>query len=94
VSAQGDRWTLTAPPATWRELQVPRARLGHALGREQSDIGDRSLWVKAGKEQLIVPLTSEDALRRASPRTSKTRRRVPQQLISVDGVSPCSGRCP
>lgn len=67
VRAQADRWTLTAPTPTWRELQVPNALLARALNLEERDIGARPLWVKAGKEQLIVPLTSEDAVRRASP---------------------------
>jgi trans-2,3-dihydro-3-hydroxyanthranilate isomerase len=67
VRARGDRWTLTAPGAASRELDVPRAALASALGLEVRDIGERPLWVKAGKEQLIVPLTSTDAVRRAAP---------------------------
>jgi trans-2,3-dihydro-3-hydroxyanthranilate isomerase len=70
VVAHQDRWTLTAPKASWRELQTPRAALAHALGLKEHDIGDRPLWVKAGKEQLIVPLNSEEAVRRASPDAS------------------------
>ncbi|HEX3912262.1 MAG TPA: PhzF family phenazine biosynthesis protein [Steroidobacteraceae bacterium] len=67
VRARGDRWTLTAPGASSRELDVPRERLAAALGLQPSDIGERPLWVKAGKEQLVVPLTSADAVRRAIP---------------------------
>ncbi|HEY3850476.1 MAG TPA: PhzF family phenazine biosynthesis protein [Steroidobacteraceae bacterium] len=67
VEAAGDRWTLTAPEATVRELDVPRAVLAKALGLEEADIDERPLWVKAGKEQLIVPLRSPDAVRRAAP---------------------------
>ena len=67
VTARENRWTLTAPSATWREVQFSRAALAHALGLEERDIGERPLWVKAGKEQLIVPLNSEDAVRRVSP---------------------------
>jgi trans-2,3-dihydro-3-hydroxyanthranilate isomerase len=37
------------------------------LGLTESDIGREALWVKAGKEQLIVPLTSERAVRSARP---------------------------
>jgi len=68
VRAQGDRWTLTAPAPTWRELSESRDDLARALGVNADDIGDRPLWVKAGKEQLIVPLNSQDAVRRAAPR--------------------------
>ena len=67
VRAQGSRWTLTAPGATTRELDVSRDALAAALGLQVRDIGERPLWVKAGKEQLVVPLTSTDAVRRATP---------------------------
>jgi trans-2,3-dihydro-3-hydroxyanthranilate isomerase len=67
VRAGGDRWTLSALAATSRELDVSRADLAAALGLDARDIGERPLWVKAGKEQLVVPLTSTDALRRAVP---------------------------
>lgn len=67
VDAQQDRWTLTAPNATWREVDVPRAALASALGLEAHEIGKRPMWVKSGKEQLIIPLTSQDAVRRAVP---------------------------
>src|SRR5271165_668003 len=82
VRAQGDRWTLTAVGATWRELDAARDDLAKALGLKKADIGERPLWMKAGKEQLVVPLTSSDAVRRASP--------VPQRfekIRSEDGQS-------
>jgi trans-2,3-dihydro-3-hydroxyanthranilate isomerase len=67
VRAAGDRWTLTAPSPRWREFDTPSGTLAAALGLEARDIGERPLWVKAGKEQLVVPLTSTDAVRRAAP---------------------------
>jgi PhzF family phenazine biosynthesis protein len=67
VRASGDRWTLSALGATSRELDVTRQALAAALGLDPRDIGERPLWVKAGKEQLVVPLTSTDAVRRAIP---------------------------
>jgi trans-2,3-dihydro-3-hydroxyanthranilate isomerase len=70
VRAQADRWTLTAPTPTWREPQVSNAALARALNLEERDIGVRPLWVKAGREQLIVPLTSEAAVRRAAPQST------------------------
>jgi PhzF family phenazine biosynthesis protein len=73
VQAQGDRWTLKALSATWRELEVSRNELAEALGVEARDIGERPLWVKAGKEQLVVPLTSTDAVRRAAPVPAKLK---------------------
>ena len=81
VTAVGDRWTLTAPTPTWREFDVPRSILAHALALEKRDIGERPLWVKAGKEQLIVPVASEDAVRRAAPQSAQFG-----QIRSEDGM--------
>ena len=82
VRALGSRWTLTAPGATSRELDVPRDALAAALGLELRDIGERPLWVKAGKEQLVVPLTSTDAVRKAAPVPSAMAK-----VLSEDGLS-------
>jgi PhzF family phenazine biosynthesis protein len=64
VAANGDRWTLTASPPAWRELDMSTDTLAAILGLEPIDIAPRPLWVNAGKEQLIVPLSSEAAVRR------------------------------
>jgi PhzF family phenazine biosynthesis protein len=82
VRANGDRWTLTALGATSRELDVSRDTLAAALGLEVRDIGERPLWVKAGKEQLVVPLTSTDAVRRAVPSGAAMAK-----IVSEDGLS-------
>jgi PhzF family phenazine biosynthesis protein len=73
VDARGNRWTLTAPAVTWRELSSPVSVLAEALGLQRDDICERPLWVKAGREQLIVPLLSQDAVRRAVPQTAALR---------------------
>ena len=82
VRAQGDRWTLSAPAPTWREVEDSTDVLAAALGLERDDIGERPLWVKAGKEQLVVPLTSIEAVRRVSPQPQGLR-----QIRSEDGIS-------
>jgi len=82
VRADGARWTLTAMGATWRELDASRDELAKALGLKKADIGERPLWMKAGKEQLVVPLTSADAVRRVSPVPQKM-----QNIRSEDGQS-------
>jgi trans-2,3-dihydro-3-hydroxyanthranilate isomerase len=82
VRAEGDRWTLTALGATSRDLDVPRDTLAAALGLKTADIGERPLWVKAGKEQLVVPLNSTDAVRRAVPSASAMAK-----IRSEDGLS-------
>lgn len=65
VAAHGERWTLTAPAPSWREAELPRAQLARLLGLTETDVLERPLWVRTGGEQLIVPLASEDAVRRA-----------------------------
>jgi PhzF family phenazine biosynthesis protein len=82
VRAESDRWTLTAPAPTWRELGVPSAAVAAALGLAEQDVGSRPLWVNAGREQLIVPLTSVEAVRRAAPRVDTF-----ENLQSQDGIS-------
>lgn len=82
VSAEGDRWTLTANPPTWREVAEPLGTLARMLGLTVADLADRPLWVKSGKEQLIVPVRSPDAVRRARPAPDAF-----SQLASVDGQS-------
>lgn len=67
VSAQKSRWTLQANAPQWREVAQPRDAIAAMLGLEPRDIGERPLWVSTGREQLIVPLASEDAVRRARP---------------------------
>src|SRR3954463_7583345 len=65
VDAAGNRWTLAAKAHRWREVEMPRAELASILGLDAGDIAERPLWVNAGKEQLVVPLASEEAVRRA-----------------------------
>lgn len=82
VSAAGDRWTLAANPRRWREVTEPRVDLAHMLGLEASDLAERPLWVNTGKEQLMVPVKTAEAVRRARPRADAFTR-----LKSEDGQS-------
>jgi len=82
VNAKGDLWTLQAVEPRSRALELTRAELEEILGLQPGDVGEWPLWVSAGREQLIVPLTSVDAVRRASPRADAFAR-----LKSVDGYS-------
>jgi len=82
VRAAGDRWTMQARAPTWREVREPRLTIAAMLGLEERDLGERPLWANAGREQLIVPLTSEAAVRRVSVRAD-----LLAQLHCVDGAS-------
>jgi PhzF family phenazine biosynthesis protein len=67
VSAEGDRWTLEAKPPRTREVAASRAELAAMLGLAPNDLGDTPLWVDTGSEQLVIPLSSTDAVRRCAP---------------------------
>jgi trans-2,3-dihydro-3-hydroxyanthranilate isomerase len=67
VRAVGSRWTLQANTPTSRPCEATPDALARMLGLTREDIAAPALWVKAGKEQLIVPLASEAAVRRAAP---------------------------
>jgi PhzF family phenazine biosynthesis protein len=82
VNAKGDRWTLQANEPRSRALEFTRAELEAILGLEPGDVSEWPLWVNAGKEQLVVPLASREAVRRARPKADAFSR-----LKSEDGHS-------
>jgi trans-2,3-dihydro-3-hydroxyanthranilate isomerase len=82
VTSNGDHWTLRAAAASSRLADIQPPDLAKLLGLESGDIGFQPLWVKAGREQLVVPLTSEAAVRKV-----KARPEVFEKLKSVDGAS-------
>jgi len=67
VRASGDRWTLQAKAPRTRPVAASRKELAATLGIDASDIGAEPLWVDTGSEQLVVPLASVAAVRRAKP---------------------------
>jgi trans-2,3-dihydro-3-hydroxyanthranilate isomerase len=67
VSPDKDTWTLSAQAPKTRPLGIERERLARYLRLAPQDIGAEPMWVDTGAEQLIVPLTSADAVRRADP---------------------------
>jgi PhzF family phenazine biosynthesis protein len=82
VKSSGRRWTLQANKPTWRAPDASRAQIAQMLGLDERDVGEQPLWVKAGKEQLIIPLTSEAAVRRVRPNAE-----LCSQVKSEDGHS-------
>lgn len=82
VNAVGDRWTLQAVEPSARAFELERAQLEDILGLAPGDVAEWPLWVSAGKEQLVVPLKSVEAVRRARPKPDAFSR-----LKSVDGNS-------
>jgi len=68
VSAAKSRWTLQANAPRWREVRAYRSQLAEMLGLNVDDIAAPPLWVDTGSEQLVVPLNSESAVQRCSPK--------------------------
>lgn len=69
VTANGDVWTLQANAPTHRAPVATRCELASMLGLVVDDLGDATaLWVNTGSDQLIIPLASFAAVRRAAPR--------------------------
>jgi PhzF family phenazine biosynthesis protein len=81
VTSNGDHWTLRATAATSRLVEIHPPELARLLGLDAADIGFQPLWMKAGREQLVIPLTSEAAVRRARPRLE-----LFEKLKSIDGA--------
>jgi PhzF family phenazine biosynthesis protein len=73
VDADGDVWTLTANAPKHRRPSASRGDLAAMLGLAVDELGaaGEPLWVDTGSEQLIVPLASFDAVRRAAPTAAR-----------------------
>ena len=67
VTAKKDLWTLRANAPTFREVKLSNVELATMLGLAPQDVASGANWVNTGSEQLIVPLASADAVRRAKP---------------------------
>jgi trans-2,3-dihydro-3-hydroxyanthranilate isomerase len=81
VTSNGNHWTLRAAAATSRLVEVQPPELARLLGLDSPDIGFQPLWMKAGREQLVIPLTSEAAVHRVRPTPELFER-----LKSIDGA--------
>ncbi len=68
VEASGAVWTLHANPPKHRAPQASCETFAAMLGLDAADIGAVPLWVDTGSDQLVIPLASFDAVRRAAPR--------------------------
>ena len=64
-------WRLTANRPRWRDFDQDVAELTAALSLAPGDITAPVLWVDSGNEQLLVPVSSEAAVLRATPQADK-----------------------
>jgi len=67
VEANGDVWTLDANAPKHRPHPVAADRIAAMLGLAVADLSGPPLWVDTGAEQLMIPLTTLDAVRKAAP---------------------------
>jgi len=67
VEANGDAWTLEANAPKYHAPAASSADLAAMLGLARDDIHGTPLWVDTGSDQLVIPLASFDAVRRAAP---------------------------
>jgi PhzF family phenazine biosynthesis protein len=67
VRANGDDWTLQAKTPQTRALAQSNEAFAAIMGLATADIREPPLWVNTGSEQLVAPLASVDAVRRAHP---------------------------
>lgn len=77
VQAQADAWTFTAPcPGGVRTAapEMDRADIAALVGLTSDDLADEPIWVDTSADQLLVPLASVDAVRRAAPDSSRLSR--------------------
>jgi PhzF family phenazine biosynthesis protein len=87
VRASADRWTLQANAPRTRAVAASREELAAMLGLEASDIGSEPLWVDTGTEQLVLPLASVAAVRRARARADLMVRHATITLPGGDSKS-------
>jgi trans-2,3-dihydro-3-hydroxyanthranilate isomerase len=67
VEANGDVWTLEANAPKSRTPQASVEELATMVGLSVADIVGQPLWIDTGTDQLVIPLASFDAVRRAQP---------------------------
>ncbi|MCY0386646.1 PhzF family phenazine biosynthesis protein [Robbsia sp. Bb-Pol-6] len=74
VSASGDVWTLTAPAGGHPGIAAcvkPGAALTGVFGLGAGDLAAVPTWVDTGVRQLLLPLATPEAVRRARPDASR-----------------------
>ena len=85
VTARADRWTLEAKHRERARSRRPRDVLAAMLGLTTADLGTTPLWVDTGSEQLVIPLTSAEAVVRCAPDPALLLRHASLELPGPPG---------
>ena len=89
VSANENAWNLQANPPVIRAFDAGRIpALARALGLRAADFADPPRWIDTGMAQLLAPLMSKAAIRRATPNSDLTQFTNPSGTMSVYVFSP------
>lgn len=98
VTAEADTWTLRANAPVTRPAGATAAELAAMLGLKEEDLRDGAMWVDTGSEQLIVRLTTPEAVRRCHPEAvllgrhgSNAQRAVLVYVWAHDDAAPQEG---
>ena len=101
VRARGDVRTLQANAPRHRAVSATRAELAAMLVLAEADVAPDAaappLWVDTGSEQLVIPLATADAVRRAAPRADllhahgHTGQRAMAYVFAPDPQPPAAG---
>ncbi len=67
VTSETSRWKLQANKPTWRRVERAAKEVAQVLGVDAGQLAGDPLWVNAGKEQLVVPLKTQDAVNACHP---------------------------
>jgi trans-2,3-dihydro-3-hydroxyanthranilate isomerase len=67
VVRENGMWTFTANAHTSRPINASKEMLANAVGLHVDDFASEAKFVSTGTEQLVIPVTSVDALARAKP---------------------------
>jgi PhzF family phenazine biosynthesis protein len=70
VNAVASRWTLTAPsngPVKMKAPDMAPAELAALMGLSEQHLLEAPCWIDTGTDQLLIPLKTVDAVRRATP---------------------------
>lgn len=105
VAADGDLWTFSAPAKGAPEVTactLPAAQVAALLGLDESDLLSEPVWVNTGADQLLVPVKTAEAVRRAQPDsarleewpTSSIGRKTAYVFALDDAAQSASGRLP
>ncbi|MBI3283646.1 MAG: PhzF family phenazine biosynthesis protein [Burkholderiales bacterium] len=101
VSLRDGVWTFSPPNAGAPQVmscELSPAQVAALLGLAEHDLAAEPLWVNTGSDQLLVPLKTAEAVRRAQPDSAalaywpaNSLGRKTAYVFAPDGAAPAAG---